>query len=227
MDSPRGAAIEVLVNQMKDARVGEGLSLLHVSAYIASPPVVRWLKAFEVCVDESRRMDKCTHGRSPLHYAAMSEDRSTCDVLINELAFSLGEMDSSGLTPIDFVPSTSFKEELLHLGKYRDVFISYAHGPETTEFSCRLADDLVRHGVSTWIDRDIGEGESWRKAIQDAIRCSGTVIVVLSKKWCNSNYCTGEASVLNRGKPFLPRICSRTLMGCFVSLRRGGETTHQ
>ena len=29
MDSPRGAAIEVLVNQMKDARVGEGLSLLH------------------------------------------------------------------------------------------------------------------------------------------------------------------------------------------------------
>lgn len=155
-------------------------------------------------------MDECSNGRSPLHYAAMSEDRATCDVLINELAFSLGETDNKGLTPLDFVPSANFKEQLLHLGKYRDVFISYAHGPDTTDFACRLADDLSVHGVSTWIDRDIGQGESWRKAIQDAIRCSGSVIVVRGKL-------PPSTSIL---------VNSRTLMGCTGSLRRRvGSTT--
>lgn len=36
--------------------------------------------------------------------------------------------------------------------KYRDVFISYGHTPETNAFAKKLSTDLCANNITTWID---------------------------------------------------------------------------
>ena len=106
---------------------------------------------------------------------------------------------------------------MLHLAKYRDVFISYGHHPETNRFTQKLCADLRHHRISTWIDTDIQQGTRWREEIQDAIKYSGVMLIVLSKKWVDSNYCKGEAGMaLNMNRPIyvlLPPVSENQRVG--------------
>lgn len=101
--------------------------------------------------------------------------------------------------------------------RYRDVFISYGHHPETNDFSHKLAKDLRKESISTWIDTDIEQGSRWREAIQDAIKFSGGMLIILSRKWVDSNYCRGEAALaLNLNKPIyvlVPPLSESELVG--------------
>ena len=111
-------------------------------------------------------------------------------------------MDSSGHSVLQRCTNAAFADTLKRLGRYRDVFISYGHHLETSGFAKRLSRDLEREGVTTWIDSEIEQGARWRESIQDAVKLSGAVLVVLSRKWVESQYCRGEAALaLNLNKP--------------------------
>jgi hypothetical protein len=60
-----------------------------------------------------------------------------------------------------------------------DVFLSYS--PQDKEWVSSFAAALREHGVRTWFDvHDLAPGERWQEKIQDALRESRALIVVLS-----------------------------------------------
>ena len=58
------------------------------------------------------------------------------------------------------------------------IFISYHHSD--TRFVEALQSQLLDAGVQTWRDPDLRAGESWREAIDQAIRDAAAVVLVLS-----------------------------------------------
>jgi hypothetical protein len=61
-----------------------------------------------------------------------------------------------------------------------DVFLSYSHKdrPWVAEFASALREE----GVTNWFDvSEIQAGERWAEHIQDALRASGTLVLVLSR----------------------------------------------
>ncbi len=68
------------------------------------------------------------------------------------------------------------------------IFISYAHADEN--FAKKLAADLEKAGIHTWIDRTgltPGDG-NWEKAIRDAINRSFAVVLIASRNSRQSNF---------------------------------------
>jgi len=60
-----------------------------------------------------------------------------------------------------------------------DIFIS--HSAKDREFATRLANDLVGAGLSVWLDQwNIRVGDSFADAIDQAIRASRFVMIVMS-----------------------------------------------
>jgi hypothetical protein len=93
----------------RDARDHEGLSLLHVSAFAASPPLLRWLRQFGVTEDGDDHLDN--QGRSPLHYAAMAENSHVCDMLI-KWGWTVNANDFSQKSPLDYAKSDAFRDQV-------------------------------------------------------------------------------------------------------------------
>lgn len=64
--------------------------------------------------------------------------------------------------------------------KQSNIFVSYSH--EDTEWAREFVSTLKKSGVTTWFDsHDIKPGEKWRDVIQDALRRSSTLVVVITK----------------------------------------------
>ncbi len=62
------------------------------------------------------------------------------------------------------------------------VFISYVH--ENEEDVQRLCDELTRHGVKVWLDRnDIKPGFRWKDAIREAIQQGDFFIACFSEQY--------------------------------------------
>jgi len=62
------------------------------------------------------------------------------------------------------------------------IFISYVR--ENTAGVQRLCDELHRHGLKTWIDReDIAPGARWKQAIRSGIRSGSIFIACFSKEY--------------------------------------------
>lgn len=75
------------------------------------------------------------------------------------------------------------------------IFISYSR--EDSEFADQLASNLVIHKHNVWMDRwELNVGDSLIDKIQDAITTSSAIIVLLSKKSVQSEWCRKE---LNSG----------------------------
>ena len=186
------AALTEVKNDLRTAVTSDGLTLMHGVAYLGSAELIRLLKDLGIWVEGDGHV--CALGRTALHYAVMSGNTEACGLLIT-WKMELDNLDKMDQSPLHYCPNLTFRNEVLRLGKYRDVFISYGHQEEVSPFTHQLSADLRANGVSTWIDTDIERGERWREAIQDAIKYSSAVIVVLSKKWVDSNYCRGEANL--------------------------------
>lgn len=190
---------------MEKGRTEDGMTLVHAAAYVGSASL---LVAFKACalfptivfqgktrtadLDQADFVD--IHGRTPLHYAAVSNNRSTCHMLL-QMGYELEAADLVENTPLTLTGSSEFRDELLRLSNYRDIFISYGHNEEVNEFVFKLGRDLKSKGVTAWIDTDIAQGDRWRESIQEAIRYSGAVVVMLSRKWIDSTFCRGEVAV--------------------------------
>lgn len=212
---------------LEKSRTRDGMSLVHAAAFAGAASL---LDAFKACalfsdivfqkrvqmsdVEQARFVD--AHGRTPLHYAAVSNNRSTCHMLL-QMGYDLEAADSAENTPLTLTATPEFRDELLRLSNYRDIFISYGHNEEVNEFVFKLGRDLKTRGVTAWIDTDIAQGDRWRESIQEAIRYSGAVVVMLSRKWIDSTFCRGEVAVaLALRKPIyvcLPPLSEKQAVG--------------
>ncbi|MBL8161511.1 MAG: HEAT repeat domain-containing protein [Anaerolineae bacterium] len=73
----------------------------------------------------------------------------------------------------------------------KHVFVSYKH--EETEFASMLIHQLTAAGFKIWIDTEqLRAGENWREAINDAIKDSFALVLVVSPDAQRSEYVTYE-----------------------------------
>jgi len=94
-------------------------------------------------------------------------------------------------------------------------FVSYSRAD--SEFALKLASDLRANGASIWLDQlDIAPGARWDSAIEDALRRSARVIVLLSPKAVASQNVLDEVSfALDEGKTIVPVLVET----CAVPMR--------
>jgi hypothetical protein len=83
-------------------------------------------------------------------------------------------------------------------------FVSYSRAD--SPFAVKLASDLRANGASVWIDQlDIAAGARWDDAIEEALRRSARVIVLLSPKAVASQNVLDEVSfAMDEGKTLVP-----------------------
>lgn len=94
-------------------------------------------------------------------------------------------------------------------------FLSYSRSDQ--EFALRLAADIRARGISLWIDQlDIRPSEHWDRAIEQAVRDSRGIVVVLSPRSVASDNVADEVSfAIDSGKSVLPVMIER----CKLPLR--------
>ena len=94
-------------------------------------------------------------------------------------------------------------------------FVSYSRAD--SEFALKLASDLRANGASVWLDQlDIAPGARWDSSIEDALRRSARVIVLLSPKAVASQNVLDEVSfALDEGKTIVPVLVET----CAVPMR--------
>jgi TIR domain/HEAT repeats/PBS lyase HEAT-like repeat len=89
------------------------------------------------------------------------------------------------------------------------VFISYKH--DDSVFANHLKEQLQDAGFETWIDDNISPGEQWGKAIDDAIKASFALIVIVTPKAKSSEFVTYEWSfALGNGVAVIPLLAETT-----------------
>jgi hypothetical protein len=94
-------------------------------------------------------------------------------------------------------------------------FVSYSRAD--SPFAVKLASDLRANGASVWIDQlDIAAGARWDDAIEEGLRRSARVIVLLSPKAVASQNVLDEVSfAMDEGKTLVPVLVER----CTVPMR--------
>nr|VFK08271.1 MAG: TIR domain-containing protein [Candidatus Kentron sp. LPFa]VFK24111.1 MAG: TIR domain-containing protein [Candidatus Kentron sp. LPFa] len=104
--------------------------------------------------------------------------------------------------------------------KHYDVFLSYSHKdrPWVTEF----VSALETSGVKTWSDADIAPGERWQEKMQEALRESSTLIMVLSPNNTQSHWMFFELGAAIGGeKRIIPILLNELDIGRIpVALRQ-------
>ena len=71
------------------------------------------------------------------------------------------------------------------------IFISYSSGD--SDFAELLREQLQNREMKVWLDQgSLHAGDDWKKAIDEGISSSDTVIVVLSPRSSTSSYVTFE-----------------------------------
>ncbi len=85
-----------------------------------------------------------------------------------------------------------------------DLMISYSRIDQI--FVKRLAAQLQQHGLEVWVDyHRIDYGTEWRNVIENGIKSSNALIVVLSPDWHRSKICNEELRIaLGAGKRIFP-----------------------
>jgi TIR domain len=97
----------------------------------------------------------------------------------------------------------------------RKVFVSYAR--EDQKFALRLAGELEAAGLTVWIDRTgIEGGSDWSQRIEDAIRASTEVVLILSPDSTASDFVKKEVIFAQQleipVRPVLYRPCEPWLL---------------
>src|SRR5215204_5407419 len=83
------------------------------------------------------------------------------------------------------------------------IFISYS--PKDSRHMANMQDNLLRIGYKPWIDPSPRPGQDWRFDIDDAIRSSDAMIVIVTPAAADSIFVTYEwALALGIGIPVIP-----------------------
>ena len=86
-----------------------------------------------------------------------------------------------------------------------DVFIS--HAQSDSDFACQVASDLVQQGVTVWaLDNTLEPGEDLVRGVEEGIRMSRNLLVVLSRKSGKSDWLRAETALAlsHPGKRVVP-----------------------
>ena len=83
-------------------------------------------------------------------------------------------------------------------------FISYSRAD--AEFALKLANDMRAAGINIWLDQlDIPPGARWDRAVEDALKTSGRILVVLSPTSSSSENVLDEIGLaFDQSKPIVP-----------------------
>jgi len=97
----------------------------------------------------------------------------------------------------------------------QSAFISYCRDDQ--EFALRLAKDLKDSGAAVWLDQlDIAPGVPWDNAVEEALRGSQQMLVILTPTSVKSENVRDEISfALRQGKTVIPVL----YMECVIPLR--------
>ena len=88
-----------------------------------------------------------------------------------------------------------------------NIFISYSHSPQDSDYAHKLAGDLKRRGFEVWIDDRIDYGASWPQVIQEQLDASTAVIVLMTLRSYDSKWVQNElARAQDKGKPIFPLL---------------------
>jgi TIR domain len=89
-----------------------------------------------------------------------------------------------------------------------DVFISYSHGDIDRAWLTGFVERLRRHGVSVWLDTEqIPPGQPWRDAIEDGLRNSDSIVLVLGRETALRPYLFFEiGAAIGMGKRIIPIV---------------------
>jgi hypothetical protein len=97
----------------------------------------------------------------------------------------------------------------------QEYFLSYSRADE--EIALRFADDLIAAGVCVWVDQyDIRASQHWDRAIEEAVRRCGGLLVILSPRSARSvNVADEVAMAIDASKCVIPILIEK----CAVPLR--------
>lgn len=146
-----------------------------------------------------------TRARRPETIIIPQEHRSEIpfevnDVLLKALA---REPEDRYLTIKDF--ARAFDNRLKDTDSY--IFISYSR--RDTDFAHKLREDLQARNLPIWIDDEIEHGDNWFNEINDAIKSSSAVIVMMSPGSEQSEWVHKEILLAKRyKKPIYPILLS-------------------
>jgi serine/threonine protein kinase len=85
------------------------------------------------------------------------------------------------------------------------IFISYA--TKDSHYVHRLAKELRRLNIDIWIDQDIEKGSDWGMSIENALKETDIMLLILSEASSVSEYVTHEWSYfMGSGKPVYPFV---------------------
>src|SRR5215831_19481494 len=106
----------------------------------------------------------------------------------------------------------------------KHIFISYKK-PEDGDFAEMVFSKIEKAGISPWIDNDkLEAGTDWRNDIDQAIRESSALIVIMSPDAKNSQYVTYEwAFALGAEINVIPLLHRLTLMTNRPTSREGAR----
>lgn len=107
------------------------------------------------------------------------------------------------------------------------LFISYAHADN--DFVELMRIKLNEAGIHTWVDHSsLKAGTDWRLGIDEAIRYSDAVIVVMSPDSLSSHYVTYEWSFAHGlGKPIIPLMYRETPLHTKLATLQYMDFTHR
>jgi len=118
-------------------------------------------------------------------------------------------------SPSNHSQAAAVNDEMTGKSREFDVFLS--HSAKDREFVTQLAADLVKSGLRVWLDQwNIKVGESFAKAISEAMRASRFLVIVMSpdyflSAWTNQEWQSGLAEEVHadgvRVIPILYRDC--------------------
>lgn len=101
------------------------------------------------------------------------------------------------------------------------VFLSYSR--RNKKFVYKLARDLRARGIDVWVDvGDLRGGTNWEEALEEAIKSSSAMILVMSKPSLNSKYVRQEIAWAEKyNKPIIPLDYKKTKIPTDLGPRLG------
>jgi hypothetical protein len=99
----------------------------------------------------------------------------------------------------------------------REGFTFFSYARKDAEFAMRLAVDLRKSGIRVWLDQtDIRPGQTWDRAVQDALQSCSHLLIVLSPASVESENVMDEVSfALEQRKHVIPVL----YLDCEIPLR--------
>ncbi len=97
-----------------------------------------------------------------------------------------------------------------------DVFISYAH--EDQAYTRKLRDSLRQRGFEVWMDEHLESGDRWLRTIEQAVRDSAVLVVVMTPESRDSEWVEREILLAeSESKPIFPLLLRGTVFFLLVT----------